>query len=424
MSKAMIKSEFTDPRYNNGESITAALKFVNSAKKIARTMANNYNQKKKAYEASQTSFHQHGSLDISRIHSYRTSDDIFRKSVITKEGASHGLVCSLDFSVSMAGILDSVAMQFLITSLFCKYIKIDFQFFSWTSERRNSHNSMAKGLNKFPQAGHDYARFVNIGDNSMSESMLIETFYHILSLQKLEEGGNKFSSEYRNYIRKTLGDMNSTPLLAALYQSYLLAHEMKERGIQNVNILTINDGDNNCYFLTESGDRYESINSIESPFSRRLYTISSNSNNNNNNRLLVSLINKMTRDDGIKTYNMFLNNNLMYNNGYKIKNCINSYKAYHDGEFPVIKNNTWKNINEEVTKNLMVEIKNLCFYDSVLFVDVNMFPKLSNKNEFDGINSANAVNYIASRANDIKKLTTLGTFLSDLMVSDFKIMKK
>ena len=74
-----IYQEYTTSDGISEEKKHNALAIINNAKKIARAMAANYNQKKKAFELSKTSYHNTGSLDISRLHSYRTSDDIFRK---------------------------------------------------------------------------------------------------------------------------------------------------------------------------------------------------------------------------------------------------------------------------------------------------------------------------------------------------------
>ena len=67
--KNVIKQEFTTAPHISTTKKSAAAAFVVQAKKIARGMATNYNQKKKAYESAATSYHTSGALDISRIHS-------------------------------------------------------------------------------------------------------------------------------------------------------------------------------------------------------------------------------------------------------------------------------------------------------------------------------------------------------------------
>jgi hypothetical protein len=417
MKQHAIKEEYSTSGNISQSSRKRASEFVTQAKKIARSMATNYNIKKKAFEAASTSYHQNGSLDISRIHSYRTSDDIFKRKVTLKEGQSHGLVCALDFSVSMQSLLPPVAMQFLITSLFSKYIGIEFRFFTFTSDYVKRTPSNAAPPNMFSlKRETEYARFVDIGNQTMSESQLIESFYHILSFSELFRAGfddNTFSKKYSAYIKRTFKDMNSTPLLAAIYQTYLIAKDMQNRGVQNVNILAINDGDNNCYFLNNAGEDPDAhAYSVEDPYSRRIYSVDPS---NCGPTGILSGINKMIRDNGIKIYNMFLSKNLSTD----IDNITLSYLRNTDIPDRELSKDRIDIMFSELDKTGKTEVKNLCFYDSVIFVDTKIFPQLRISTESN--TSVTDSNYLAERKAGIKKLASLGTFLSDAMVTDFKL---
>ena len=411
MKNVSVKEEYTTSKSVSDSTKKNAASFVIQAKKIARKMATNYNIKKKAFEAASTSFHQNGNLDISRIHSYKTSDDIFKRKVMLKEGQSHGLVCTLDFSSSMKSLIPAVAKQFLITSLFCKYINIEFRFFTFTSDYANRGNGdayMAKNAFKLV-GGEEYARFVDIGNQTMSEKQLIESFYHILSFVKVSYSSSTvFSLKYDAYLKRTFKDMSCTPLLAAAYQTFLVAKDMQSRGIQNVNILTINDGDNNCYFLNDTNLQQLSV---EDPFTRRIYDV--NPKNVGKNGIL-SAINKMVRDNGIKTYNMFLDKDMSTDD---IISTTNTYLYSTDIPTRRLPVDVISKLYKDVMAKGMAEIKNLAFYDSVILVDTVIFPTLENEK----IISATDPLYLEKRAAGIKKLAALGTFLSDIMVEDFKL---
>ena len=74
-----IPHEYSTESRIEKNKVDAAIALVSNAKKIARTMSASYNQKKKAFESSKTSFHNTGSLDISRI---QNGDSIFDYFVI------------------------------------------------------------------------------------------------------------------------------------------------------------------------------------------------------------------------------------------------------------------------------------------------------------------------------------------------------
>lgn len=382
--------------------VDAAIALVSNAKKIARTMSASYNQKKKAFESSKTSFHNTGSLDISRIHSYRTSDDIFLKNSILKEGSSHGLICALDYSMSMRSMIPKMAIQFLITSLFCKYSDIKFTFFTFTT-------GSGKGMPLY----EGNAVFTEVGNDNMSEKQLIDIFYYMLSYYEKSSGSStvKFSPKYSSFLRNTFR-MDMTPLHAAVFQSYLLAKNMKESGIQNVTILVINDGDNNEQFYSDNKSKSKSpfYGSIEDPFSKRVYNINDTKKSQSSN-MLISPMNRMIRDSGIKIINMYLGDFLYY----PVSDTIDEYIKDTDKDgINIIKNNCGKYNNEMVTK-MYTEVNNLCYYNSVLFINTNVFPSLGNS-EDDG----NA-DIIANHRKKIKSLTVIGKYLSDKMVEDFKI---
>lgn len=398
-----IPHEYSTPFGIEKDKVDSAKSLVSNAKKIARTMSASYNQKKKAFESSKTSFHNTGSLDISRIHSYRTSDDIFLKNSILKDGSSHGLICALDYSMSMRSMIPKMAIQFLITSLFCKYSDIKFTFFTFTTGSGN-------GMPLYD----GNAIFTEVGNDNMSEKQLIDIFYYMLSYYEQLDGTStiSFSPKYLSFLRKTF-KMSMTPLHAAVFQSYLLAKNMKEDGIQNVTILIINDGDNNEHFYSDDNIIIKDsafYGSIEDPFSKRVYTINDTVKKQSSN-MLISPMNRMIRDNGIKIINMYLNEFLYY----PVSDTISEYiKDTDKDDINIIPNNRDKYNADMVTK-MYTEVNNLCYYNSVLFINTKVFPSIGNS--LDDKES----DIITNHRKKIKSLTVIGKYLSDKMVEDFKI---
>lgn len=395
--------------------------FVARARKIAHIMSASYNQKKNAYEAATTTYNKKGTLDIGRIHSYKVSDDIFKRNKVINGGGSHGIVCALDFSVSMRDILVPVAQQFLINALFCKYAKIEFQFFTFTTSYSGG-NSPKK---KFKISNNNsYARYVNIGNSSMSESALIEEFYDIMifhALMTSREVKDKIPPYQKTRISNKFNDMNSTPLVPALYQSYLLAKMFQDRGVQNVSILVINDGDNNCNFDV-NGD----VNSITDPYSKRVYSVLQNGSSDS----IICAINRMSRDNGISVLNIFLGNRMLNKNlsDSKLASALKGYIRTHDGQKLNTSNSIMEKYIADMVNHKIIQINNLCYYNKVIFVDDSIFPKAGINSIINSKNRKNeddrtAEQIIEGHSKDIKVITVLGKIISDFLVTDFKYTK-
>lgn len=374
-----------------------AVKFIGSARKAARKMATRYNQKKQAYVASTECLHKTGNLDMSRIARYRVSDEIFDKRIVTNSGKSHGLVCALDFSWSMDTLLIPMAKQLLILSLFCKYAKIKFQFFSFSGSRK-THNTK-KGFNLY---GGGTAVFNNIGSDSMSEADILEVFYEIYTLGVLENSLPNYSTistKYKRYL-STKYTLGSTPLLAAQYQAFLLAKQMQNSGVQNVTSIVINDGDNNDLLVDDNGNR---INSIEDPYTKRLYYDESLEEGN-----IMSLVNKMSRDHKINTLNLFLGNVLKsVSQVNELSKIIESYQY----NMPSINKLSLAGIRSEVIakhidkfhRDKLIDIKNLLYYNNVYITDASIYT-------------------IDGEYNKLNSINKLGQLLSDELTKDFKVV--
>lgn len=367
-----------------------AVKFIGTARKAARKMATRYNQKKQAYVASTECLHKTGNLDMSRIARYRVSDEIFDKRIVTNSGKSHGLVCAVDFSWSMDTLLIPMAKQLLILSLFCKYAKIKFQFFSFAGTKQ-LHNK--KGFNLW---GGGTAVFNNLGSDSMSEADILEIFYDIYTLGVLENSllnHSSISTKYKRYL-STKYTLGSTPLLAAQYQAFLLAKQMQNSGVQNVTSIVINDGDNNDLLVDDNGNR---INSIEDPYTKRLYYDESLEEGN-----IMSLVNKMSRDHKINTLNLFLGNVLK--SVSQVNELSKIIESYQDN-MPSINKITMGDIRSEVInnhidkfhRNKLIDIKNLLYYNNVYITDASIY-------NIEG------------------EYNKLGQLLSDELTKDFKVV--
>ena len=396
--------------------------FVPTAKKIARQMAARYNQKKVAFGAANTSYHKKGSIDMSRIYAYKTSDDIFISKSQVNDAVSHGLVCAVDNSGSMSEIMPKVAMQFLITALYCKYIDIPFTMYTFTSDRYldEKDNPWNEGI-----ATHK-SRFTLIASEKMNESSIINSYYHIIAANTYRSGRIGYSRKYINFLQRNFS-MGTTPLINSALQSYCIAQHMKSRGTQNVTIMTISDGGNTDSFPTFN-EEMPVHNTVECPFTKRVYNVNTSQTTCNPNgyhkSLLLSPINRMTREAGIKTFNLFLIDEVF--SGRHFRHMTNSMVYAHDNNnvYNVLRDADLERYTEELNTEGMTSIENLSYYNKVIYADQNMFPKIVGRKLNAYIEDDDIAGIIRASTKEVKTLAALGNIIADIMIQDFTYKAK
>jgi hypothetical protein len=71
---------------------------------------------------------------MSKIFSYKFSEDIFKKMTIIPDGKSHGLVMFIDWSGSMFDNLENTIKQLINLVMFCKKVNIPYDVYAFTSD--------------------------------------------------------------------------------------------------------------------------------------------------------------------------------------------------------------------------------------------------------------------------------------------------
>ena len=358
---------------------------------IAQRMAADYIRKKKAFEASKTQYRKTGSLDMSRLASYLTSDDIFTSKSIMKEGKSHGLIITLDWSGSMRNCVLKMAIQSLITCKFAKAAGIEFQLSiftdngSSTASSRNSLNSLRQTL---------------LLDSTNSYSDMNEVFYHMCAFHHIS--ASSFSHEYGNMLRDTFR-MSGTPLAQSQMMSYIEAMRMRSvHGLQNVSIMYITDGDGSN-LRAETGE----ANHIVCPFTKRRYEYQKREGSNYFMNP-TPVINRMIRDAGFKTFNI-----------YVYGGNTSQVDRYVTSNHPNLTANDFVHERFETLSAL----RNCANYDAVMFASNSAFPDIATTNEDDeDVQTKVTVNTLKKKGTANRRLALIGEFIVNEICKDFKIV--
>ena len=108
-------------------------KFAASNKEYVNTLVREFERKMSADESRRTFVSRSGSLDMSRIHSYKFSDDLFLKTTNVTSGKNHGMVMFIDWSGSMSRTLEKTVHQLMNLIAFCNALRIPFEVYAFSS---------------------------------------------------------------------------------------------------------------------------------------------------------------------------------------------------------------------------------------------------------------------------------------------------
>jgi hypothetical protein len=106
--------------------------FKSSSQREVNYLVKEFECHKAADSYSRASTARTGSLDTSRLHSYKFSEDLFKKVTILPDGKNHGLVFILDWSGSMSEVLIDTCKQLFNLVWFCKKVSIPFEVYAFT----------------------------------------------------------------------------------------------------------------------------------------------------------------------------------------------------------------------------------------------------------------------------------------------------
>ena len=209
-----------------------------------------------------------GVLDTSKLHTYKYSDDIFKKITVVPDGKNHGLLFVLDWSGSMGNEIFATVKQLLNLTAFCKKVQIPFEVYAFTNEwyaaRRViekldycastiSENAYMKkrGLEKgkihIDKVHFNLVNFISSRSNSREYERMCLNLYREAYTYKY----------YANY-SSTMGlGLSGTPLNEAIIcMNYIIPEFKKQNDLQKVNVCILTDGEacNSCYGVEKYND--------------------------------------------------------------------------------------------------------------------------------------------------------------------------
>ena len=222
------------------------IEFKRSAQKEVNYLVKEFECRKAADSYARASTSKTGVLDCSKLHSYKYTEDIFKKVTTLADGKNHGLIFVLDWSGSMGEVILDTIKQLYNLIWFCKKVSIPFEVYAFTSD--------------YPLVSYDANGRATIRQLSYTKKQgLINVWegFSMMNLLTSKVSGKTLEDQLKNIFRIAysfryyggysipLGmSLSGTPLNEALISLHqILPKFQKENKLQKVQCVVLTDGE-------------------------------------------------------------------------------------------------------------------------------------------------------------------------------------
>ena len=329
-------------------------KYIKECKRSVNFAVKEFEQRKAAFRYTRATTAKTGMLDVNKLWSYKTSEDIFSAVTTLADAKSHGMIMLVDYSGSMSSSMPYVMDQLLHMVHFCKAINIPFDVYGFTTQNK-----------KFNYDNKEFAQQLQDGDihmdslsmplvcsSSFSKSDFIDSIHHMFKRTK-----DDYWSEMA-----TLGhseNYGSTPLNQALIVSHHLVKEFQAKHrVEKMNFVTFTDGDANSINNYNAAKLEDKKLESSYSYSRKQFAIIQRKKVElDHYDKTGSLLKNMAKTLGVKTMGFF-----MADDGRHFTARLNRLAHYCDTD-------GWdrdftKACRKEYTKNKCVHKENAFGYDN------------------------------------------------------------
>jgi len=193
-----------------------------------------------------------GVLDTAKLHTYKYSDDIFKKVTVLPDGKNHGLLFLLDWSGSMQKEILATVKQLLNLTAFCKKVQIPFEVYAFTNE--------FYAVRRAKQGKDDYiSNEEYFAQNGCEEGKIFlhKDMFHLMNFVSSRSNSKDYERQCLNLYREayayvyhcgyptTLGcTLSGTPLNEGIVMlNYIIPQFKKQNDLQKVNVCILTDGE-------------------------------------------------------------------------------------------------------------------------------------------------------------------------------------
>ena len=234
-------------------------KFHKDSKKTIQYLVKEFEMKKSADGYKRMTTDKTGILDPLKLKDYKFSEDIFKRMSIIPDAKNHGMILLLDWSGSMAPVIDKTVEQLCQLVWFVKQINIPFKvyFFSDKIEFNDQYNyrnreAKRKAMKSFSykagDAHFDDFNLVEVASHTMKKMDLEQSLMFLWSYGKHYADNNHWrNNNYVEYLYPpTAFYLSSTPLNESLAAMNKIIPLFKQKyQVEKLSLITLTDGHSN-----------------------------------------------------------------------------------------------------------------------------------------------------------------------------------
>ncbi len=228
--------------------------FKKANSRIIGFMVKEFMMKKAADDFKKQQTSKTGVIDFNKLKEYRTSEDIFKRNLIVKEGKNHGMLMFVDWSGSMCDCFGGIMEQVINLVMFCRQVNIPFDVYGFNDN--HVRNNWIKKANTFYTDGCNLRNYLSSKMNNAEYTRGLENFLALkFNLQRDR-------TDYREQSEPPYEGFSGTPLNDAIIHAQKISEIFrKENGLQIVNCIFLTDGDSNSsgYYQDKEGRTQSAI---------------------------------------------------------------------------------------------------------------------------------------------------------------------
>ena len=218
------------------------IKFKRSAQKEVNYLVKEFECKKAASAYARSSTARTGVLDTAKLHTYKFNEDLFKKVTVLPDGKNHGLVFILDWSGSMAHVLQDTIKQLYNLLWFCKKVNIPFEVYAFTNEypaADDGYHTLAYEKKEGLALVEETFSLMNLFTSKVRSKELEKQMKDIYRLSFL------YSNQIHTLYNVPLGmSLSGTPLNESLISLHQILPQFKsEYNLEKVQCVILTDGE-------------------------------------------------------------------------------------------------------------------------------------------------------------------------------------
>ena len=230
-------------------------KFRTESNKVVSYLVKEFEMRKNAEQQTRAQISKTGELNMSKIHEYKFTDDIFARLTKVPNGKSHGLVMFIDWSGSMCDHMSPTVKQLLNLVMFCKKVNIPFDVYAFSTSKLLHQTNLEAQKPKVGDLAVHHFTLLNILSHKMSANEFTKMASYLLDY------GTGRRGTCSNMEPPEILQLGGTPLNEAVIAAFNVIPKFKtENKLQIVNTVFLTDGEGSTLYGRVDaidGERYE-----------------------------------------------------------------------------------------------------------------------------------------------------------------------